>query len=64
VDVYILLSSLDDANGVHPGEENRPAIRQDALRFGKTLEDGGSGQMSRLEEFAYLISSVAGRPLL
>jgi hypothetical protein len=64
VDVYILLSSLDDANGGHPGEEHRPTLRQDALRFGKTLEDGGPGQISRLEEFAYLISSVAGRPLL
>jgi hypothetical protein len=64
VDVYILLSSLDDSNGAHPGEETRPAIRQDALRFGKTLEDGGPGQISRLEEFAYLISSVAGRPVL
>lgn len=63
VDVYVLLSSLDDANG-GPGEEQRLAVRQDALRFGKTLEDGGPGQIARLEEFAHLISSVAGRPLL
>ena len=32
--------------------------------FGKTLEDGGSGQMARLEEFAALVASMAGRPLL
>lgn len=63
VDVYILLSSLDDANGP-PGEDNRAQVRQDALRFGKTVEDGGTGQIGRLEEFAYLIASVAGRPLL
>jgi hypothetical protein len=64
VDVYVLLSSLDEANGSHPGEEHRPVVRQDALRFGKTLEDGGPGQIARLEEFAYLIASMAGRPLL
>lgn len=64
VDVYVLLSSLDEANGGPPGDDHRGTVRQDALRFGKTLEDGGPGQITRLEEFAYLISSVAGRPLL
>jgi hypothetical protein len=63
VDVYLLLSSLDESGNGHL-EDHRPAVRQDALRFGKTLEDGGPGQISRLEEFAQLVASLAGRPLL
>ncbi len=38
--------------------------RHDALRFGKTLDDGGAGQIARLEEFARLVASVVGRPML
>ncbi len=38
-------------------------IRHDALRFGKTLDDGGAGQITRLEEFAMLVSSLTGRPI-
>jgi hypothetical protein len=64
VDVYLLLNSLDEAGGGHPLEDGRLAVRQDALRFGKTLEDGGPGQIARLEEFARLVASLAGRPLL
>jgi len=54
IDVYLLLSSLDEASGGTggTGEEGGPVIRHDALRFGKTLDDGGSGQIARLEEFA------------
>lgn len=60
VDVYALLTSLDEgASGVETG-----GVRHDALRFGKTLEDGGAGQIARLEEFALLIASLVGRPLL
>src|SRR5919199_1762914 len=42
IDVYLLLSSIDDAVPP-PGmeEEGRAALRHDALRFGKTLDDGG-----------------------
>ncbi|MBB5873849.1 hypothetical protein F4553_007283 [Allocatelliglobosispora scoriae] len=58
VDVYALLSSLDEGQGDTGG------FRHDALRFGKTLEDGGAGQIARLEEFALLIASLTGRPLL
>lgn len=62
VDVYLLLSTLDD--GAAGGAEARPPTsRQDALRFVKTLEEGGSGQISRLEEFARMIASMIGRPL-
>jgi hypothetical protein len=64
VDVYLLLNSIDEAPGGHPFEEGRSAVRQDALRFGKTMEDGGPGQITRLEEFAQLVASLAGRPLL
>ena len=39
-------------------------IRHDALRFGKTLDDGGAGQIARLEEFARLVASLVGRPML
>jgi hypothetical protein len=62
VDVYLLLTSLDEAGPLVPGEEPGSA-RHDALRFGKTLDDGGSGQIARLEEFARLIGSLVGRPI-
>lgn len=58
VDVYVLLSSLDD------GGSGDRSVRQDALRFGKTLIDGGPGQMGRLEKFAQLMASLSGRPLV
>lgn len=54
VDVYILLSTLDEG-------ADEPLPRHDALRFGKTLEDGGPGQMARLEEFARLVAARVGR---
>jgi hypothetical protein len=60
VDVYILLSSFDDGGSA---EEQAPVVRQDALRFVKTLDDGGTGQIARLEEFARVISALVGRPL-
>jgi hypothetical protein len=63
VDVYLLLSSLDEASAGPPGAERAAAIRHDALRFGKTLDDGGAGQISRLEEFARLVASLIGRPV-
>ena len=61
VDVYLLLASLDESV---PGDEGGPGARHDALRFGKTVDDGGAGQIARLEEFARLVASVVGRPLL
>lgn len=60
VDVYLLLSSLDESSNGHPAADRLP-VRQDALRFGKNLEDGGPGQISRLEEFAQLVASLTGR---
>ncbi|GAA2525605.1 hypothetical protein [Pilimelia columellifera] len=60
IDVYLLLSSMDEAG---PGGESASA-RHDALRFSKTLDDGGAGQIARLEEFARVVASVVGRPLL
>lgn len=59
VDVYLLLSSLDESI---PTDDPHVAARHDALRFGKTLDDGGPGQIARLEEFARLVSSMVGRP--
>ena len=41
-----------------------PLVRHDALRFGKTLDDGGAGQIARLEEFARLVASLVGRPMI
>jgi hypothetical protein len=58
VDVYLLLGTLDEGAGT--GDPPGPA-RHDALRFGKTLEDGGLGQIARVEEFARLIASQLGR---
>jgi hypothetical protein len=61
IDVYVLLRSLDD--GPRSDEPGAPPVRQDALRFVKTLEDGGPGQIARLEEFARVLSSLVGRGL-
>jgi hypothetical protein len=63
VDVYILLSALDDATLSRSGDDGSALVRQDALRFVKTLDDGGPGQIARLEEFARLVASLVGRPL-
>lgn len=63
VDVYVLLSSFDDGAGVGSGDEAGSGPRQDALRFVKTVDDGGLGQIGRLEEFARTVSSLVGRPL-
>jgi hypothetical protein len=63
IDVYVLLSSMDEARPPARDEQGR-TVRHDALRFGKTLEDGGPGQIARLEEFARLIASLVGRPTL
>jgi hypothetical protein len=67
IDVYLLLSSLDETSagpGMTAAEDGGPVIRHDALRFGKTLDDGGAGQIGRLEEFARLVSSLVGRPMI
>lgn len=61
IDVYLLLSSMDEAGA---GDEGVHLPRHDALRFGKTLDDGGAGQIARLEEFARLVASLVGRPTL
>jgi hypothetical protein len=65
VDVYVLLNSFDDGSPTgRPGDDSpAPALRQDALRFVKTLDDGGMGQIARLEDFAQTIASMVGRPL-
>ena len=60
VDVYVLLTSFDDSAST--AEEHPFGVRQDALRFVKTFDDGGAGQIARLEEFARLIASMVGRP--
>jgi hypothetical protein len=61
VDVYVLLTALDE--GV-PGGLGDPTggLRHDALRFGKTFDEGGPGQIARVEEFATLVASLVGRP--
>ena len=60
VDVYLLLTSMDES-GI--GDEHQTP-RHDALRFGKTLDDGGPGQIARLEEFSRVVASLVGRPTL
>jgi hypothetical protein len=60
VDVYLLLGSLDEA-ATGGQDTSSGTVRHDALRFGKTLEDGGLGQIARVEEFARLIASQLGR---
>jgi hypothetical protein len=66
VDVYLLLTSIDEMS-VGPAataDRGGPVVRHDALRFSKTLDDGGAGQIERLEEFARLVASLAGRPMI
>jgi hypothetical protein len=63
IDVYLLLTSLDEAGGA-VAEEAAPLIRHDALRFGKTLDDGGAGQIARLDDFSRLVASLIGRPMI
>lgn len=64
VDVYLLLSSLDESGAGLGSEDRGSSVRHDALRFGKTLDDGGAGQIGRLEEFARLVASMVGRPMI
>jgi hypothetical protein len=63
VDVYVLLTSFDDSTLPQGSDDRAPLVRQDALRFVKTIEDGGPGQIARLEDFARTISALVGRPL-
>jgi hypothetical protein len=63
LDVYLLLSSLDESS-FGAEDYTPPVIRHDALRFGKTLDDGGAGQIARLEEFARLVAGMVGRPVV
>ena len=63
IDVYLLLTSLDETNAGN-ADADGPLIRHDALRFGKTLDDGGAGQIARLDEFARLVASLVGRPII
>jgi hypothetical protein len=58
VDVYLLLATLDVGGGGADPPAGQP--RNDALRFGKTLEAGGLGQIARVEEFARLIAAQLG----
>lgn len=60
IDVYLLLSSMDEGS---PGDDAQPVPRHDALRFGKTLDDGGAGQIARLEEFARVVAAAVGTPV-
>jgi hypothetical protein len=62
VDVYILLGSLDDGTA-SADEHTGPPVRQDALRFVKTISDGGAGQIARLEDFARTVSALIGRSI-
>ncbi|GGK02002.1 hypothetical protein GCM10010123_34930 [Pilimelia anulata] len=62
VDVYLLLSSVDE--GSAPPDQGGTGYRHDALRFSKTLDDGGAGQIGRLEDFARVVAGLVGRPLL
>ncbi|HZN20372.1 MAG TPA: hypothetical protein VFB84_19595 [Micromonosporaceae bacterium] len=64
VDVYLLLGTLDEAGQGLGSDEAGPALRHDALRFSKTIDEGGVGQIRRLEEFAGLVASLVGRPMI
>ena len=62
IDVYVLLQSIDDGP-MRSDEPGAPPVRHDALRFVKTIEDGGAGQIGRLAEFARTVCALIGRPL-
>ena len=58
------LDDGDEGVGGASREDTGFLLRHDALRFGKTLDDGGAGQIGRLEEFSRLIASLVGRPMI
>jgi hypothetical protein len=62
VDVYVLLASLDDS-APEPEDAAGPPVRQDQLRFVKTVDAGGTGQIARLEDFARTVGALIGRPI-
>lgn len=64
LDVYLLLGSLDESGGgpVAGNEYHPTTVRHDALRFSKSLDDGGAGQVRRLEDFVRLVARLLGRP--
>jgi hypothetical protein len=63
IDVYLLMSTIDEAPPpLSAMDEDHNGVRHDALRFSKSLDDGGPGQIRRLGDFARLIASLVGRP--
>jgi hypothetical protein len=58
LEVYVLLRTVDEVEQMAGEDEQTTVYRHDAVRFGKTLQDGGEGQIGRLLNFAQLLSSV------
>lgn len=63
VDAYILLESVDEARVMERDSEQATVFAHDAIRLGKSIEAGGSGQAQRLLEFAQLVAGLVGLPL-
>jgi len=60
VEAYVLLRTVDEAETVHGDDGVGTVVRHDALRFGKSVADGGEGQVARLMEFIRLVSGLVG----
>jgi hypothetical protein len=60
VEVYVLLRTIDEGEAMQTDDGTATVFRHDAVRFGKNLQDVGTGQLERLGSFARLLSALVG----
>jgi hypothetical protein len=60
IEAYVLLRTLDEAEQIEMPDGNATVIRHDAIRFAKTVANGGDGQVRRVQEFVWLVASRVG----
>ncbi|GAA1695077.1 hypothetical protein [Fodinicola feengrottensis] len=60
IEAYVLLRTLDEAEQLEQPEGTATVIRHDAIRFAKTVANGGEGQVRRVQEFVRLVATRVG----
>jgi hypothetical protein len=60
VEVYVLLRTIDEGEAMPTDDGTATVFRHDAVRFGKNVQDVGTGQLERLSAFARLLSTLLG----
>ncbi|WP_163506248.1 hypothetical protein [Fodinicola acaciae] len=64
IEAYVLLRTLDEAEQLESADGTATVIRHDAIRFAKTVANGGDGQVRRVQEFVQLVASrIGGRTI-